>query len=809
MTISINTSVARATPSVSPQGNITTASFTPALGEILVAVCSGDLNPPSSTLVVTDSLSGTWVQQLRADGGTAPTANHVTIIATQVVTSATSMTVTLTGGGSGFFVSLKVYRVSATGTLGFGATGTGGSTSASMTPTAFTSTAPNSVMMVGCTTLTATAGGASSDLTSDIFFNASLNDQIIIAGFKSLTTVNSYTFNASGTITSPNWHWVALEITETFGSARPNIYPRTHGKKGPNVLRQKYPFVAQRTFDAQPPPPPPFITQIISRAHLGVQPHPGRMRTPVPDQTSPTPRLVVDRRWPQASAGLKRGRARTPVPPQSPSYPPALVADRRWPVIAAGLKRGRAATPVRPQVNPTIPWWLLVDRRWPVAALGLKRGKQRTPTAEQSSPTPALVVDRRWPVVGRGLKRGRGFEAPKPNTIAPATPGVPTTVFNRGRWAAVAAGVRRGRAVTPVPAQVNPPYPWTLLAAARRSLLQATIPRGPARGRAATPVRPQLNPTWVPVLLANRRWPVVGLGLRRGRAAEAPKPQTITPTVFRVPELITARLARWAATPAAGPRRGRAFEAPKPQTIAPTPAPPGGGRRRVLLVPALRRATARTLVEQQQTGLPIRTPRRRPPTMARRGSAAKLLPDVPGVLMRRRAPAPLPASGRRARPTSPPLSAAGPLAAVRAVRRLLAPPRRRVPVLTPDAGGGQPQRPVRARVLPTPRRGRGFSPWLAGKPPVWVDVVRPTYRRLGSLLRRGRAWMPPWIGVRPERDLKVKIAEAGDAWVFTEGPDGWRVAEVGDAWMFTEMPPGWRPVEGDLPWTFFDFPPGG
>ena len=216
MAISV-TAVARSTLTAAPRTSDTTASFTPAVGELLVACVTCDLSA-STAVVMSDSLGGTWTQRARHDGTVAPTGAQVTVISTRPVTAATAMTVTASGSGA-FYVTQKVYRVAGS-SLAVGATGTGGSTTANITPTAFTSTVANSyIFATGCT-FNGSANPTSSDLTIDAFETSGVGDDLAgLAGYKALGAVGSKTFNFNTTASPVTWHWAAIEVVESAQAA--------------------------------------------------------------------------------------------------------------------------------------------------------------------------------------------------------------------------------------------------------------------------------------------------------------------------------------------------------------------------------------------------------------------------------------------------------------------------------------------------------------------------------------------------------------------------------------------------------------
>ena len=214
----IDTSIARVTPGTTPTATGTTASFTPAVGDLLIA--AGCFDNSGTAATVTDTAGGTWVSRAFSDGGAdAPTSSSTSAVFTCLVTTSSARTVTMACSGA-FFQSFKVYRVTpgAGGSMSVGATGHAGNASANMTPTAFTSTVTGSTMFVASACLLATTAASSSDLTADVAFNSGLDDLAPLSGFKTLGAAGSQTFNCSATTTGP-WHWGAIEVIETISSS--------------------------------------------------------------------------------------------------------------------------------------------------------------------------------------------------------------------------------------------------------------------------------------------------------------------------------------------------------------------------------------------------------------------------------------------------------------------------------------------------------------------------------------------------------------------------------------------------------------
>lgn len=218
MALTIDNTIAHVAPGTSGVASITTASFTPSVGDWLFALSSAD-NTNTVAITFSDSLSGTWTQQVRSDGNAdAPTGSMIaTVMATRQISSASSMTVTATSSGA-FFIDLKVFRVSASaGIISLGASGHGGSASSNMTATAYTSLVPNSTLIAGAASLLSTATPTSSDLTGSLFYAGAIDDFSTVQGYKTLSATGSQTFNAANTFSgTASWHWVAIEVFERF-----------------------------------------------------------------------------------------------------------------------------------------------------------------------------------------------------------------------------------------------------------------------------------------------------------------------------------------------------------------------------------------------------------------------------------------------------------------------------------------------------------------------------------------------------------------------------------------------------------------
>lgn len=260
--------------------------------------------------------------------------------------------------------------------------------------------------------------------------------------------------------------------------------------------------------------------------------------------------------------------------------------------------------------------------------------------------------------------------------------------------------VRRYRSLLPVPAQLNPPYPFAETVQRRE-----TWPRGmPRRGRVTFVVPPQLNPPYPFTGLAQRRetW---ARGLpRRGRQ--------VTPVPAQLnPPFLFAEIRQWRQPRGLWPRRGHRFEpVPAQQAAASAPA---------------------------FTWQPLRHARI---MLSRRGRAPVVVPgqDAPVAQARRTRPA-VPAR-RPSRQTLPvPAQLNPPWPAAEITQRRQAHPRAL-------------QR--RGRVAQTPQAQAPAAP------PAWVQSHRVPLRAL-ALIRRRFAQLLPWPQATAPA-FSIGVLTAGD-----------------------------------------------
>lgn len=208
--------------------DITSASFTPPAGSVLVVCVSADTNGNTDNITISVSGSSlTWTNRVERDPGDSSLASHASIW-TAVQPSSVSMTVSVrrtAGNGSTGRISVKVYVVTgADTTTPNGAVGENNSTTNNITPNAYTSTVNNS-RGFGCATDWNQLGTPTSTDTED---GADYSGAIsVISLFKAADTATSGTtvtmnFDAGGTGTA-EWNWVALEILPGAGGAAQDI----------------------------------------------------------------------------------------------------------------------------------------------------------------------------------------------------------------------------------------------------------------------------------------------------------------------------------------------------------------------------------------------------------------------------------------------------------------------------------------------------------------------------------------------------------------------------------------------------------
>lgn len=204
--------------------SVTTASFTPPVDSLLVAVCfsdnaTGSSNDPAPT-VTNSGTAFTWTlgparNPSEDNGGSCK-------IYTAKVTVSQAMTVTYATGGSGgtgHACKLKVEVVTGQDlTSPIGATGEGSSATNNITPTVYTSTVDLSLAIGGAVDWSANGVPTSTDVEDGAH---TANQISAVACYKASTTTPSgsavtLNFDAAGAAAA-DWNWVAVEIKPAAG----------------------------------------------------------------------------------------------------------------------------------------------------------------------------------------------------------------------------------------------------------------------------------------------------------------------------------------------------------------------------------------------------------------------------------------------------------------------------------------------------------------------------------------------------------------------------------------------------------------
>ena len=214
---------ARFTGTPADNVDITSASFTPPAGALLVCCVSMNSNGVGTLASVSDSQGGTWVEDVRRNF-TDGLEGHASVWH-RLNAPNTSMTVSVRrtnssgGGGDPDFnrISAKCYVVTgAHASSPVPTVGEGSSATNNLTASIFTSAFANSFAFVAATDWNANGTPTSSDLTVDAFHHAGVLSGM--SGFKSLGATGAKTANldAAGTAAA-EWNWAAVEVREDAG----------------------------------------------------------------------------------------------------------------------------------------------------------------------------------------------------------------------------------------------------------------------------------------------------------------------------------------------------------------------------------------------------------------------------------------------------------------------------------------------------------------------------------------------------------------------------------------------------------------
>lgn len=208
---------------------VTSGSFTPPAGALLIAVTmadgSSDVNP---TVAITNTGGGlgSWTEVERATDTTVSDNNHTVVsIHWAKVNSSAATTVTSTQTNGNLPTHLKVYVLTGANTTApIGVHNKGGAVSASVTSTAQTTTGTNSYFLMGAADWQLDGTPTSSDLNlGQTFF---LDTPGALAGGCAIKLVASPT-STTGTITNgaaAQWHYVTAEILAGGGTAAYTVY---------------------------------------------------------------------------------------------------------------------------------------------------------------------------------------------------------------------------------------------------------------------------------------------------------------------------------------------------------------------------------------------------------------------------------------------------------------------------------------------------------------------------------------------------------------------------------------------------------
>lgn len=565
---------------------LTTASFTPAIGDVIVVKAMSE-SVATSAATPTDTSGNTWAAQL-----TDSTAAHCYgALSTTTVTVSASLTVSTAWSGSAGFHSMIVERwtgavLAATPATNGTKTGTGAPSST------ITTTAPNSAVswangdFAAVSPAGRTYNTTSATPTEDGIHDKSTGNYVAEYAWQNAVTPGSQTFGLTAP-TGETWTLLAIEILAVSpGDEGPQIVPMflptlTYDPLMQGVVYPMRPW--QRRFqwatqpwlnsdDAAPSAPaaPAFVSDpprqrprsaIVFRRSRIASPPFVQALAPAPPMVATQVRLAHRR-----AAWRRRGAAVSPSFVQLAAPPaPAYVQDPgRHAARTALPRRGRVASAPPPQFTPPAPTRrarAAVQRRRPVLA---------PPVPPQAVPPPVVARARRsWP-----WRRRPVLASPVPAQVAaPAAPQYPVTAQRPHR---TMTGARRATTPTPVPPQaaaVPPPaYPAWVFRTHR-------VVTGLRRSRAPAPVPPQATapaaPVYVPQLRAVRR---LLTAPRRGRSVAPPIPQEAAPPRATARRRVFAPL-----------RRSRAVVVVPPQIVVAPPAYPRQPVRHRIVALLLRR----------------------------------------------------------------------------------------------------------------------------------------------------------------------------------------------------------------------------
>jgi hypothetical protein len=472
----------------SNSNTLTTPSFTPSTGEVIIVKAA----TWDSTISMGTPTGGSQTYTLRASATAGGFNTWVGIWSATISGSPGSMTISSTPSAASWH-NMVVERWSGAQLAASPATSTGNSTSAPASAS-LTTTAANSVVSW-------LAGDAQSvDPATRAYLSSATEENV-----------------DDGHVGSNGVFYFAYQAAATAGS-------QSYGLSAPTGM--KY-WIAGIEVQAAASASAAFVAAPPSRRRTTPPPRRSRITTAPAAANSPIPSNRV--RQPRAIRGLlaRRPRVAAPVPAQvvvtPPAYPPRSVRPR---LNVLRLFRGRSAAPIPAQVVIPPPAYPPTNVRARVRGLRFFRGRASAPIPAQVAVVPPAypLQSVRERVRGLRLFRGRsGAPLPAQITVASRAAGVRT---KWPRWV-------RGRATAPAVAQAMVPP-------GQHARPRTVVPR---RGRAATPLPQQVAPAvpaYVP-LFTRAKKRIARLFRTRAATSVAP-PGVAPPTAFTSPnpEIYTA-----------------------------------------------------------------------------------------------------------------------------------------------------------------------------------------------------------------------------------------------------------------------------
>lgn len=498
---------------------VTTASFTPPAGSVLVIGWNGNNNGGATptTPTITDSLGAhlTYTQADWVSHVDSASLDAQAAFWTAPVGSSAAMTVTVTNHGvTAVEAALKIWVLTGENATPVGAHGKGFAVVATGSiAQGYTAQATSGWGFLSVCDWNAT-GNETAGTGCTVDGTGSVGAGQISYAFARRTTADdangvTNTLRTTLAANSTNLSWVYIEILPVAAAA--TFPPQLQGRR--RFVPPRYAKPLPRT--AKPVPPqliPPFTVAGVKHALRlrALLPRRGRAAQPVPPQLLPPyPAAGVKHPGRLRSLLPRRGRSAQVVPAQAVvavTFVPQAVRAR----VRQYIARRRPAQ-FMPADQPSIVAPVRAHLRPPRPA----RGHATQPVPAQTAPVPPAYVP-------QGLRaRIRSFRLFRSRTVQPVPPQVavpaPTLVPGRARQATVRlAATRRGHTAMPPVAQAVPPL------FSRVKLRAVRVFRGKAR-----PVVPPqvivIPPAYPPSPARSRKkpWPF------RRRAA-APPPQVPT-----------------------------------------------------------------------------------------------------------------------------------------------------------------------------------------------------------------------------------------------------------------------------------------